>query len=398
MSETAMLPSGTKTLRAYHLRILLITNVIPPYHKPLLDRLTQHYREVRVLLSTRMEKNRSWQLEWEGLDVVVQKTITLNRKWRHPEGFEEPLYVHLPIDTLPQIRRFQPDVVISWEMGVRTLFSALYRKLKPRSRLLVWAEIAESTEQGRGAVRGAIRKLLHHGVDGFLVTGDSGARYLKSLGVESNKIFKIAYTTDVSRFLSQPLGRLPSNERRILYVGQLIERKGLFPFFEVLAHWATENPNRQVAFTLAGDGPLRQRLEGMARPENLRVQFLGNVAYKDLPEVYAQAGIFVLPTLADTWGVVINEALAAGLPVLGSVYGQAVSELVREGENGWTFHADRKGEMLAALDRSLNVPMRELERMRISARETAARVTPDYVTGLVEQAIATVTAPMGARS
>ncbi|MDQ2842694.1 MAG: hypothetical protein M3Y72_16975 [Acidobacteriota bacterium] len=133
-------------------RVILITNVIPPYHKSLLDRLHLRYPTMRILLSTPMESNRSWKLEWEGLDVVVQKTITLHRQWRHPKGFSEPLYVHLPLDTLAQLRRFRPDVVISWELGTRTMLAAAYRMLRRRTRLLVWAEVAESTERGRGGL------------------------------------------------------------------------------------------------------------------------------------------------------------------------------------------------------------------------------------------------------
>ena len=54
-----------------------------------------------------------------------------------------------------------------------------------------------------------------------------------------------------------------------------------------------------------------------------------------------KVGVLVFPTLADEWGLVVNEALAAGVPVLGSLYSQAVEELVRDGENGWTFRPDR---------------------------------------------------------
>ncbi len=373
--------------QAGSLRIVLITNVIPPYHKPVFDRLAQRYPGLRVLLSTPMEPNRRWNLEWEGLDVVVQKTITLNRRWRHPKGFSEPLYVHLPLDTLSQLKRFRADVVISWEMGVRTILSAVYRWTHRRTRLIVWAETAEATEHGRGMLRRVLRRILHRAVDAFLVTGDSGARYLRSLGINDRKIFKIAYTTDISRFLSANLTRGTENAERFLYVGQLIERKGLLQFLQALSRWAALHPDRKVKFVVAGTGPLRTQLESFERPLNLELVFLGNVDYQELPAVYAEAGIFVLPTLADTWAVVVNEAMAAGLPVLGSVYGQAVSELVQEGLNGWTFRPDLGDEIFQALDRCMHLPLDELNKMRERARATAVRLTPDYVTDRIERAI-----------
>ncbi|MGH9692552.1 MAG: hypothetical protein ACRD5Z_00320, partial [Bryobacteraceae bacterium] len=156
------------------LRVALLTNLIPPYHKPVLDCMARRYGGLRVLLSTPMEANRPWKLEWQGLDVVVQKTRTLSGRWRHPGGFSEPLAVHLPLDTLAQLRRYRPHVVISVEMGMRTLLAAVYRKFNRRSRLIVWAEVSEATEQGRGLLRRILRVLLCRHADAFLAVGSSG--------------------------------------------------------------------------------------------------------------------------------------------------------------------------------------------------------------------------------
>lgn len=373
------------------LRVVLLTNVIPPYHKPVFDRLAQLFPHLRILLSTPMERNRSWKLDWGELDVVVQNTITLHRTWRHPRGFSEPLYIHLPWDTLSQLQRFHADIVISWEMGVRTLLSAFYRLTHRSSRLIVWAETAESTEHGRGVIRGVLRRMIHRAVDAFLVTGDSGSRYLRSLGISDRKIFKIAYTTDIHPFLSASVTRGPENAKRLLYVGQLIQRKGLVQFLGVLARWTALHRDREVEFLLAGSGPLQEELNRFETPPNLKLVHLGNVDYQELPSVYANAGIFVLPSLADTWAVVVNEAMAAGLPVLGSTYAQAVSELVQDERNGWIFRPDVGDEMFEALDRCMRVALDDLDKMRLQARATAVRLTPDYVTGLVEQAILSVT-------
>ncbi|MDQ2710900.1 MAG: glycosyltransferase family 4 protein [Acidobacteriota bacterium] len=380
-------PAEEVTTGAAHPRVVFLTNIIPPYHKPLLDRLSRRYVHMRILLSTRMESNRAWKLEWEGLDVVVQKTLTLNGLWRHPKGFRERLYIHLPLDTISQLRRFKADVVISWEMGTRTMLAAAYRWTHRGSRLIVWAEFAESTEYGRGYFRQSLRKVLHHAIDAFLVTGESGARYLRHIGVPDRKIFKIAYTTDVQRFADAPITRTPESAWRLLYVGQLIARKGLLEFLSVLSRWAMLHPERQVEFVLAGNGPLRESLQTMPIAPSLKLTFLGEVAYDILTDVYRRAGLFVLPTFADTWGVVVNEAMAAGLPILGSVYGQAVSELVEDEVSGWTFRPDVAEEMLDAIDKSLNTSREKLDEMRAAARAMALRFTPEYVSELIESAI-----------
>ncbi len=74
--------------------------------------------------------------------------------------------------------------------------------------------------------------------------------------------------------------------------------------------------------------------------------------------------------------MVVNEALASGLPVLGSVYSQAVEELCVEGETGWQFRPDARGEMEQALQRALETPVERLNEMRFAARARAAEITP----------------------
>jgi glycosyltransferase involved in cell wall biosynthesis len=384
-------PAHDRDVHPNDLRIVFLTNIIAPYWKSIFDALSPRYSHMRVLLSTRMEPNRHWEVDWKDLDVVVQKTITLSRRWRHTSGFTEPIYLHFPLDTIKQLRSFKAQLVLSGEMGFRTLLALAYRKMHPNSRLVVWAEIAESTEQGRGRVRTLLRRFLQKNVDGFVVPGESGARYLRRVGTHDRKIFRVPYTTDVDRFAANPFARREDNARSLLYVGQLIERKGLLPFISLLSKWATANPDRIIRFVLAGDGPLRNQLECASVPPNLKLAFLGNVGYRDLPKLYAQAGIFVFPTLADTWGVVVNEALASGLPVLGSVRSQAVEELIEGGRNGWLFQPDKAEQMYNAIDRSLNTSVTVLNTMRRHARATAMQLSPDYVANRIDAVVARMT-------
>jgi hypothetical protein len=370
------------------LRIAFLTNCIPPYLKPVLDLLTARHTGFRIFVSTPIESNCSWKVDWSGLDVVVQKTITLRGRWRHPRAFEEPLEVHFPLDTVNQLRRFDPDIVISNELGFRTLLAVLYTKIRRGARVISWTDVNDTSEQhGRGFARNLLRRVLRNNIHAFLALGSGGVRYLRSLGADEKKIFRFVYTTDVQRFAKQELGESGRRTGRVLYVGRLIQLKGLQQFIEALSRWSAEHPTRQIEFVLAGEGPLRDNLERIPVPENLRVTFLGPVAYENLPDIYAQADLFAFPTLLDLWGVVVNEALAAGLPVLGSVYAQAVTELVQPGRTGWIFHPDDAEEMYRSIDQSLTTPPEELQRMRAEARETALRLTPSLVADLIDDAI-----------
>jgi len=360
------------------MRVALLTNFIPPYRAPLFQALSKRVGALRVFLSTRMEPNRAWPAQWESIDVEIQKTLTLRRTWRHPYGFEEPLFVHLPYDTLPSLTRFRPRVVLSAEMGLRSLQAALYARATG-AKFIIWATLSEHTEQGRGKLRPLLRRMLLRLADAVIVNGESGARYVRSLGLPDSRLRRIPQTTQIAPFMACSLDRKPEVARRILYVGRLIELKNLVAFTSELAAWAEENPAQRVSFWLVGDGELRETILATPHPANLELRCTGNVPYEDLPGFYAQGGILTLPTHADEWGLVVNEAMAAGLPILGSLHSQAVEELVVDGETGWTFDPAKQGQMRDAIRRAMATPPARIVQMRAKARERVSALTPDEV-------------------
>jgi len=360
------------------IKVCLLVNIIPPYYLPVFEHLRDLLGGLQVFVSTPMEPNRDWRTEWGGLAVTVQNCWTYTTNWRHEQGFSDKIWRHIPYDTLPILIRQRPDVVISMQLGFRTLQAALYRKLFPRSRLIVWTGLSEHTEKGLPFWRILQRRALLHLADAVLINGASGTEYLVGLGVPRNEIFLQLYCAEIAPHLSLCLRREQNVARRLLYVGQLTVRKGLGPFLRVLCKWLSNHPTASCEFWIAGDGPLRPELEKFLAPSQLRLRFTGSVTYEKLPELYAQAGIFVFPTLADEWGVVVNEALASGLPVLGSTYSQAVEELIKDGFNGWTFRPDNTDEMYSALDKAMTVQDQQLEEMRRAGRERIRALTPRY--------------------
>ncbi|MGD1807351.1 glycosyltransferase family 4 protein [Dapis sp. BLCC M126] len=372
-------------------RVALLTNFIPPHRLPLYQAIAQRVSEFQVFISTPMEANRSWQANWEGLNVTVQKNLTLQRTWRHPQGFSEPLYIHIPYDTLWLLHQYQPDVIISGELGMRSLQAALYRKFHPKTRLIIWATVSEYSEKGRGWLRHQLRRVLLPQADAVLVNGNSGKRYIRNFGISEEKIFFAPYTTNISPFLAVPLSKESEQVHRLLSVGQLVERKGLLPFMTTLGNWSKNNPEKYLEFWIAGSGTLKETLAAQPLPENVKVKFLGNIEYQKLPEVYAEAGIFIFPTLADEWGVVTNEAMAAGLPVLGSLYSQSVEELVEDSVTGWVFRPDNQEEIYSALEKAFGTTKEDLAKMRGMARDRIQYLTPEFVADNILEAISYIT-------
>jgi glycosyltransferase involved in cell wall biosynthesis len=371
------------------LRVALLMNFVAPYRVPLFKAVRRGLNEFRIFVSTRMEADRPWQPDWEDLTVIVQKTLTLPTR-RRLHGFEQQLFIHFPYDTLPRLFHYDPDVVISGEFGLRSLQASLYRRLRRRSRLIIWATLSEHTEDGWGITRTMLRRFILRAADGVITNGASGARYISGLGV-ATPVFIMNQPVDVLRFSALPLERPPEVSRRLIYSGRLIGQKNVLEFQLSAANLARRRPDLKIEILWLGDGELRDRLQAAPVPENLVQQFVGYVSYDDMPAIYGSCGALVLPSSFDEWGLVVNEAMASGLPVLGSIYSQADEEMVSEGRTGWCFDARRRECIEEALERFFSTSDEDLAVMRRAARERAALITPEGAATCMRAAILAVT-------
>jgi glycosyltransferase involved in cell wall biosynthesis len=370
------------------LRVALFLNTLSSHSLPLVACLSTKVKELIVFTSASYDQKANPLSTAAGnIQIMQQRNISVRRVRRHPQGYSDPMDIHIPYDTLFQLIARRPDAVITLEFGMRTLQALIYRILRPSSRLIIWAPLSERTEQGRGKMRESLRRFILRKADAVLVNGKSGFRYIHNLGGDSRKIFIAPELTNVDLFRSISPTRPAEDAYRLLYVGQLIERKGLLPFLNTLIRWIELHPTKRVEFVMVGEGPIRSKLEELLLPNNLALSLPGRIEYLDLPTYYAKAGIFVFPTLADEWGLVVNEAMMTGLPVLGSIYSQSVEELIEDHINGWIFTPDHPQSAFHALDAAMSTPFAALENMRVSARTTAEKLTPDAIADIFLSAL-----------
>ena len=142
----------------------------------------------------------------------------------------------------------------------------------------------------------------------------------------------------------------------ILSVGQLLQRKGLDRLIEACGRLA----RRGVAFSLVivGQGPELNRLQAFAKENQIEhFQILPNQPQSVLNEIYRSADVFVFPTLEDIWGLVVNEAMWAGTPVLCSKYAGCAEELLPESQIFDPLSPESSDKALATLvERSICPP------------------------------------------
>ncbi len=361
-------------------RVVFLTHYIPLYQVRVLQSIARSVRDFHVLLSTPIEPNRDFELDWADLNVTVQNTWTMRQSWRHRSaGFEDPLYVHIPYDTTRQLKSLKPDVVMSLELGARSAGASLYCQRNRDCKLVLCTYMSQRTEQGRGWLRSKLRKRLIRSADAVTYNGPSCREYLESFDTDPNKLFHLPYAADDRSASAAPVTRQDDETRsRLLCVGQLSERKGVLPMLEQVAAYCRQRPDRQLQLAFAGEGPLRDSIETFDVPENLTLNMLGNLSPAQLSERMSRSGALIAPTLADEWLVVVNEALQAGLPVIGSVHAQAVTTLIDDDVNGWQFDPTVSGSLARSIDSYLDASSESIAEMREACRESISDRTPEW--------------------
>ncbi len=368
--------------------VVLLNNYITPHHLPVYEALQKRVGKLTVLLSTPMEPNRTWKPNWGSLDVRIQKNITLTRRLKHSYGFQDNNFIHIPYDTLGQLKTINADVIVSYEMGFRTLLSQ-YNSWRRKIPLVMVCNISQHTENQVIFSRRILRSIVKRFASTVTYNGPSCRQYLEeTLQIDPKRLYHVPYASDPAKHYRGPTTRTPAFAHRLLYTSHLNDRKGITPFLEALSRWCDDNPHRNVEFNVAGTGPLRDKLESASRPSNLSVTFHGDCDSEKLANLYRDSGLFVFTTFADEWGMVAEEAWMAGLPVLGSKFAQSFEALVQEGENGWMFQPTSIDQMYNKIDQAMNTTYARLEEMRIRCRETVINRTPESAAQKFAHAIA----------
>ncbi|MEQ1948423.1 MAG: glycosyltransferase family 4 protein [Bryobacteraceae bacterium] len=260
----------------------------------------------------------------------------------------------------------QPDVLIA--SGYFDPFSLEptleYRAKNPQTKLLLWSE-STALDRPQRRASNAAKKLLIAQFDGALVAGRPHRRYLEDLGMDAARIGIVGNCVDSEFFASQTRElrvhgsptdpKLPNHY--FLYVGRMISVKNLSKLLEAYKIYAARAGQQAWGLVLVGTGPeeasLKRQTEEMALSG---VYFAGLKQAADLPQYYAKAACFLLPSVSEPWGLVVNEAMASGLPILASNRCGCAEDLICEGENGFLFNPFDASEIADCMFRVSSTP------------------------------------------
>jgi glycosyltransferase involved in cell wall biosynthesis len=201
--------------------------------------------------------------------------------------------------------------------------------------------------------------------DGYLIVGQRAKEYLLHYGADEHAMHFAPHFIDNDFFAAHAaearadraalrdrygVGR---DARTFVFAGKLIERKRPVEFVEAVAAVAARHPG--VEGVLIGDGPLRAEVEAAIARTGAPARILGFMNQSEIPGGYAVGDAFVLPSYNETWGLVVNEAMACGLPAVVSDVVGCTPDLVDDGQTGYTYPDGDQGALIRAMERSLGL-------------------------------------------
>ena len=317
------------------LKILAFNTVRAPYRVDLYNQLG-FYFDLTVFFEQRHDRSRS--KEWYSNDFR-------NFRMKHAKKWEKSL--RWPkLDVISALGTCQYDIVYMSEWSTITslilMFACLFRRIP-----FILSIDGHNNNKRENFIKDTIKKYFAQRAAAIIGTGKITTTYAKSLGVLEEKIYSIGFTTLFEReIIPSPISDkdkktikdhigLSKEKHYILYAGQLVTRKGVDL---LLKAWSQCNSPDNWMLLIIGNGVEKENLQELKSQLNLdTVDFIPNVSKEKLLSYYRASDLFVLNTREDIWGLVINEAMANGLPVLTTFQCVAGEELIENDINGYLY-------------------------------------------------------------
>ncbi len=266
------------------------------------------------------------------------------------------------------LERTGPDFVFCPATPFPEGMGAIYYGSRNDKKVVIMDDAFEHMEK-RGPLTRITKRLIHAGVDGMFIpaathlpyhiaSGFSNERVALGVSIVDNDYFH--RNAEKARHEEATLKHeLELPEDYFLFVGRIMPRKGLDTLMEAYGRYLGRMGKEAWELVLVGNG----EIEGMMNSKPRGVRFTGAKFGDDLCKYYGLARMLVVPSYSDPWALVVNEGMASNLPVIVSQGCGASRNLVREGENGWTFKPGDVDTLTNLLHRSTLLGAEKLAEM-----------------------------------
>ncbi len=358
------------------LRAAVVLHSIGPYHRARILASRRRRPDIRFISLAGSEVLRDWP---SGGDVDGVLTLA-------DGALERTAAATLRKEVRRVLESLAPDVVVIAGYAHPAMREAA-GWARHKGRAVVLMSDSQREDHRRSVLRELLKRawLARH-VDAAFVSGSAAAAYVAELGVPRWRIWR-GYDVVDNEYFAEPVPvrvaalreALGLPRRYLLFVGRLAAEKNLEVLLRAYARFRESEAGGPPSWGLviAGAGPRLNALQALAdRLSAPDVRLVGFHPPEGLRALYQGADALVLPSTSEPWGLVVNEAMAAGLPVLASTRCGAARDLVFQGVNGYLFDPRNEASLVQALQR-LWRREDDLAAMGAESRVIVAPLTPD---------------------
>jgi glycosyltransferase involved in cell wall biosynthesis len=373
-------------------RLVILTEIIAPYRIPVFNELARHDGiDLHVIF---LAENDPGLRDWQVYKEEIRFSYEVLPSWRQRFGGYNLL---LNRGVRKALERAAPDAIVCGGYNYPASWQALRWAAGNKVPFILWVESTDQDFRRRNPLIELLKRKFVRYCSAFVVPGKSSFEYVRNHGAREQDIFTAPNAVDIKLFsgkaivvreddtrLRQAL-RLPP--RFFLFVGRLVREKGVFDLISAYGRLSAELRS-VVSLVLVGEGAAHDELVRRASQVNPgRVQFAGFVHRDQLAGYYALAETFVFPSHSDPWGLVVNEAMACGLPIIASDAAGCTADLVQDQGNGRVVHRGDVAQLASAMEELGQDPALR-ERMGNHSRERIFRYSPEAcAAGLAEAAL-----------
>ncbi|MFE4105435.1 glycosyltransferase family 4 protein [Almyronema epifaneia] len=352
----------------------LLTSAFYYWH-PMLSQLAQRVPEMKAFAA-------NWRGYAPGLEdsfaveVVGERKIIPLLKSKTSYGSN---FTFLPLNIINRLLQFKPQVIFSNSFGMWTLLALLAKPVGRWKVVIAYEGSSPGVDYRNSPARLWLRQQMVRWADACISNSQAGRDYLvKLLQAPEDEVFVQPYEVPAADALAESgttAIAAPRQRPCFIFVGSVKPRKGVQLLLQACVQLAAQG-YRDYSVWIVGDGDQCEALQAFCTEHQLnqQVQWLGRVDYDQLGSYFNQADVFVLPTLEDTWGMVVLEAMVLGKPVLCSTLAGAV-ELIQEGQNGYRFDPRNAEEFADRMRQFIDQPER-VEVMGQQSITVMAQYTP----------------------
>jgi glycosyltransferase involved in cell wall biosynthesis len=302
--------------------VIYLTNIPAPYrekvHELVFDHLNSDYT---VIYCSKLEPNRSWKFNYG-----YYKRIFLSE---NSKG-----YIHNNPSIWLKLNRLKPKVVITNGYNPTMLYAFLWCLIY-KAKHICFSDGTLKSEQSLSFLHTIIRKIVFSKTKAFIGPGRGSKALYESYNIPDYKIFTSQLAIENSKFKNIPLDE---KEFTIMFSGQLVNRK-MPMFFVEVAHIIKEKTGSCKVLIL-GNGESKNEVLKYLSDHKIEYEYPGFIDQTMLPAYYAKTKVFLFPTKNDPWGIVANEAMASGVPVITCENAGVANDLVINNENGYVLPLD----------------------------------------------------------